>query len=112
MKQVIILVLGVLFVLSFLSAVSAEKLDIQIKDSYIPGQDINFKLILYNDENNKIGGKISYVIQNYYSEIVEQGVADSGNEIIFNLPENAIQGPWKIQFHSKKQVSYNNEIFW
>jgi len=96
MKKSIILVFGILLVLSFLEAVYAEKLDIDIKDSYIPGEEINFKLILYNDENNKIDGQINYVIQNYYSEIIKQGVSGSGNEVVFKLPEDAIQGPWKI----------------
>jgi len=83
-------------------SVSAEKLDIQVENNYIPGQEINFKLILYDDENNKINGKINYIIQNYYSEIIRQGVVDSGNSVIFALPENAIQGPWKIS------ADYNN----
>lgn len=86
-----------LLVINFLIiSVCAEKLDIQIDSSYIPGQDINFKIILYDDENNKIDGQISYVIQDYYSEVMQEGSADSGSDIVFNLPENAIQGPWKI----------------
>jgi len=98
----IILVFGILLVLSFLGIVYAEKLDIQIENNYIPGQDINFKLILYDDENNKILGQINYIIQNYYSEIIKQGVAGSGDEVVFKLPEDAIQGPWKIS------ASYNS----
>ncbi|MEK6935329.1 MAG: hypothetical protein AABW67_00930 [Nanoarchaeota archaeon] len=87
---VLIIVLGMNFVF-------AEKLEIQIKNNYIPREDINFKLILYNDENNKIDGQINYVIyQNDYSKVLE-GVSDSGQEIIYKLPENATQGPWKIE---------------
>jgi hypothetical protein len=102
MKNRIILVFGILLVLSFLGAVYAEKLDIQIENNYIPGEDVNFKLILYDDENNKIDGQISYIIQNYYSEIIKEGATSSGDEVVFKLPEDAIQGPWKIS------ASYNN----
>jgi len=82
--------------------IGSNKLDIQIENNYIPGQDINFELILYDDENNKIDGQINYIIQDYYSEIIKQGVASSGNEVSFVLPEDAIQGPWKIS------ASYND----
>lgn len=103
MKKSIILVFGILLVLNFsVILVCSEKLDIQIENNYVPGKDVNFKLILYDDENNKIDGQISYIIQNYYSEIIKQGVAGSGDEVVFKLPEDAIQGPWKIS------VSYNN----
>jgi len=92
---ILIIILGINFVF-------AEKLEIQIENNYIPGENINFKLILYNDANIKIDGQINYIIQNYYSEIVKEGASNSGNEVVFNLPGNAIQGPWKIS------ASYNN----
>jgi len=99
------LIFGLLFLLIVnfsVILVSAEKLEIQIENNYIPGEQVNFKLILYNDENNKIDGQINYIIRNYYSEIVEQGVADSGGAVVFKLPGDAIQGPWKIS------ANYNN----
>jgi len=74
----------------------AEKLDIEIGNNYIPGEDVKFKLVLYGDSNNRIDGEINYVIQNYYKEEVLKGIVNSGEEVIYNLPENAIQGPWKI----------------
>jgi len=102
-KKGVVFELIFLLIINFLIiSVSAEKLDIQIENNYVPGEEVNFKLILYNDENNKIDGQINYIIQNYYSETIKEGVANSGNEIVFALPENAIQGPWKIS------ASYNN----
>ncbi len=86
----------ILITLLGINFVFAEKIDIQIENNYIPGQDIKFKIILYDDANNKIDGQISYIIQNYYSEIVKEGKTGSGNQLVFNLPGNAIQGPWKI----------------
>ncbi|MFA7707351.1 MAG: hypothetical protein WCX73_00205 [Candidatus Pacearchaeota archaeon] len=92
-------VLGLIFLLSvgFLAGlVCAEKIEIQMENSYVPGEDVSFKLILYDDQNNKIDGQISYFVQNYYSEVVEQGISNSDKEVVFKLPENAIQGPWKV----------------
>src|SRR3989344_216198 len=74
----------------------AEKLDIEVKDSYIPGDEVRFKVVLYGDENNKIDGGVNYELQDYYTEAMISGAADSGQEIVYSLPENARQGPWKI----------------
>lgn len=86
---ILIIVLGINFVF-------AEKLEIQIENNYVPGQDINFKLILYDDETNKIDGQINYIIyQNDVSEVFK-GISYSGQEVVYKLPENAMQGPWEI----------------
>jgi hypothetical protein len=76
--------------------VCAEKLDIEVKDSYVPGEEVKFKVVLYDDSNNKIEGDIDYMLQDYYTETIIGGSADSGQEIIYKLPTNAYQGPWKI----------------
>ena len=96
MKKEIILALGMLLVLGFLGLVYAEKLDIEVKDSYVPGDEVKFKVILYDDKNNKIQGKIGYTLQDYYTESMIGGSADSGQEIVYRLPTDAYQGPWKI----------------
>lgn len=96
MKKRIVIVFGMFLILSFLGAVYAEKLDIEVKDSYVPGDEIKFKVVLYDDNNNKIQGQINYELQDYYTELMIGGVTDSGQEIVYKLPENARQGPWKI----------------
>ena len=106
MKKRVILAFGMLLVLGFLGLVYAEKLDIEVKDSYLPGDEVRFKVVLYDDENNKIQGKIDYVLQDYYTELMIGGVADSGQEIIYKLPTNAYQGPWKITA-DYKDISVN-----
>lgn len=73
-----------------------NKLDIQIDNNYIPGEDVVFKIVLYDAGNNKIEGDIDYVVQNYYTEVIEEGVVGSGEEVSFRLSEDAVQGPWKI----------------
>ena len=95
-KRVSLTILSLIFISLFSMGVSAEKLDIQIGNNYIPGQEAKFNIVLYDDQNNKIKGELNYIIQDYYTEIVKEGIANSGEEISFNLSENAIQGPWKI----------------
>ena len=101
-KGIMFSVLGLLFVSFLIGIVSAEKLDIQVENNYIPGDEISFKVILYDAENNEIQGQVNYIVQNYYSETIKEGVANSAEEIFFDLPEDAIQGPWKIS------ASYND----
>jgi len=101
MKKGAILIFGMLLALGFLGLVYAEKLDIEVKDSYIPGDEVRFKVVLYDDENNKIQGKIDYALQDYYTESMIGGSADSGQEIVYKLPTDAYQGPWKITANYK-----------
>lgn len=98
-KQVILFMIVGLFCLNL---VFAEKLDIEIGTSYIPGDNIDFKIVLYDEDNVKIEGAIDYMIQNDYTEIINQGVVNSGEELNFKLPENSMEGPWRIS------ASYND----
>jgi hypothetical protein len=93
-------VFGILFILS-LNIIYAEKLNIEIGNNYIPGEEVVFKIVLYDDSNKQIDGEVDYIIYNYYTEIVKEGVAFSGKEVAFKLPEDAIKGPWEIS------ASYN-----
>jgi hypothetical protein len=84
----------------------AEKLDIEVKDSYSPGDDVNFKIILYDDNNQKINGEINYKVENYYSDIFKDGSVQSGELISFKLPQDTQQKPWKITaFYKENEIS-------
>lgn len=83
------------------SEAGGKKLDIQIGNNYVPGEEVVFKIVLYDENNNKIEGDINYIIQNYYTEIIKEGSIGSGKEVIFKLLENAVQGPWKISANYK-----------
>ena len=96
MKKRIVIVFGILLILGILGTVHAEKLDIEVKDSYVPGDEVRFKVILYDDSNNKIDGQINYELQDYYTELMAEGVAKSDEEIVYKLSTDAYQGPWKI----------------
>lgn len=75
---------------------SGKKLGIEVGSSYVPGDIVNIKIILYDKDSNKISGAINYKVFNYYSEIVKEGGINSGEEILYELPKDAYQGPWKI----------------
>jgi hypothetical protein len=96
MKRRIVLVFGILFILGFLSVVYAEKLSIDIGDSYVPGDSVKIRITLYDDNANKIQGLINYRVLNYYTDVMASGSVNSGEEVFYELPTNAIQGPWKI----------------
>jgi hypothetical protein len=79
-----------------ISFVSAEKMDISIGNNYLPGDDAKFKIDIYDNNNNLIYDKVNFTIQDHYSEVFKEGTVDSGEEVFFLLPENAIKGYWKI----------------
>ena len=99
-KGVIGLIAIVLIFNSLIMMISAEKLEIQIKNS--SAEEVNFKINLYDDAGNKINGNINYNIQDYYTNVVKEGILNSGRETNYQLPKNPVQGPWKIS------ASYNN----
>jgi len=97
MKKEMVLGVVFLFLVSFSFVfVSAEKLGIETENSYVPGEKVDIKITLYDDDSNKITGLINYEILNYYSEVVNQGEVNSGEQVLYELPTNAEQGPWKI----------------
>jgi len=98
------IICGVLLISLMIVLVSAEKLDIEIGNNYVPGENVKFKITLYDDKMNKINDKVNYIIQDYYTDIIEQGVIGSGEEKIFKLPENSVQGPWKVTASYKETV--------
>ena len=89
-------IIVVFFVMIFLiNLVYAERLSIEMRDSYFPGEEVQFKVYLYDDLNEKIEGEIDYVIQDYYSEVFTKGKINSGEETSFVLPQSVFEG-WKI----------------
>jgi len=96
MKKEVVLILGIMLIFGILGVVSAERIGIDTGNSYVPGENVKIKITLYDDASNKIQGTINYKILNYYSETVQEGSINSGEEITYQLPSDAYQGPWKI----------------
>lgn len=97
-KRGLLLGVVVLFILLVIGFISAEKIEISLNDegSYIPGDNIKFKITLYDDNLNKIDGDVGFIIKNYYKETITSGNAKSGVEVNYKLPENSIRGLWEI----------------
>jgi hypothetical protein len=96
-----------LFILLIMGFVCAEKIGISINP--ISGDAVSFVATIYDDNNNYINAEASYSVQDFYTDIVNEGKVNSGSEISFKLPKNPSQGPWKISVSYKdKTVS---EIF-
>lgn len=99
MKRHAFLVSVVIIFLFLITFISAEKLGIDIKNpdkNIQPGEDLIFTITLYDDNLNKIQGAVNYEIQNFYTEIMQQGASSSGQQITFSLPTNSIKGHWGI----------------
>jgi len=94
MKKRVFIVLLILF--GLISLVCAQKVGIEIGNNYIPGENVNFIISVYDDDNNKINEEVLYVILDYYSEVIDKGSVISGEESSFKIPENGIQGHWAI----------------
>jgi hypothetical protein len=103
------LVLSLIVIMLLINIVYAEKLDIQVKNSYFPGEDLRLKIILYDDNNNLIEGSIDYMIENYYSDIMKEGNVNSNQIVDYIIPEDAIQGPWRVS--AKYKEIETNRLF-
>jgi len=113
MKRGLLFGFVVLFVLLVAGFVSAEKIGIDINNNYVPGENIKFKITLYDDNAKQIPGEISFTMYNYImEEIIPSGNAKSGDEINYLLPENAIRGLWEISVKYKdiEQVARFNVL--
>lgn len=93
--------------LSFVNLANAEGIGISTKKN--DADTFNFKITLYDDNKNKIEGQLSYFIQDFHAEIVQEGSVNSGDDINFKLPKNPYQGPWKITARYKDIEA--NELF-
>jgi len=97
-KTEVVGLFGILFLL-LIGLVSAEKIEIDIlgdKESYVPGESINFRIALYDDNLNQLPEIVDFEILNFYSEVISSGRTISGEGSSFIIPENAIQGYWGI----------------
>lgn len=89
-----------LFIVLISNFVYAEKLEIDIKSA--DSVKVVFSVNIYDDSNRIINGEVDYVIEDYYTDIMSEGIISSGQEVNYQLPKNPVQGPWKIT------TRYNN----
>ncbi|MBD3252396.1 hypothetical protein GF386_01560 [Candidatus Pacearchaeota archaeon] len=85
-----------LLVIIFSAGISAEKIGIDIDNTYVPGEEMFINVILYDDDNNEIPGEVNFEVQNYYTDVIYSGRVNSGEGVVFKLPENSISGYWAV----------------
>jgi hypothetical protein len=96
-KRVFGFVLILMFSLVLVNGVFAEKLGMGIENNFLENGNVDFKITLYDDDLNKINGRVNYVVLNPYSDRIVEGVADSGEMLSFQIPENQYSGTWEIR---------------
>jgi hypothetical protein len=95
-KTGVMVVFMILMLVMLVVVVRAEKLDISVGNNYAPGDEVHFKVSIYDDSNNLLIGKADYQIQNYYTDVIEEGNVNSGEDNVFQIPTDAVKGPWRI----------------
>jgi len=89
--------IGICFIFLFLiGIVSADSIRIDTNNDYVPGEEMKFRLTLYDDNAEKIEGDLNFEIHDIYRNVMHSGVVFSGEEIIYSIPENARLGFWAI----------------
>ncbi len=78
--------LGFVFLIFLIQFVFAEKIELTINP--IQGDEVSFKVIIYDDNGNKIDREASYIVQDFYVDTVQEGKIDSGEEVSFKLPRD------------------------
>lgn len=79
--------------------VNAENFNIELKDSYVPGEELSFKVM--NLDNPLDSQEYHYTIENYYTEIMDEGNAKISQEVSYLLPPDSVQGLWRINIDYK-----------
>ncbi|MDP2926411.1 MAG: hypothetical protein Q8N99_08590 [Nanoarchaeota archaeon] len=93
-KKGIVCILGIIL-LSF-SIISAESIGIETKQSFTPGDKVEFKLALYDDNGKQLDGEIDYFVKDYLLNDIMSGKVKSGERVYFPLETNAERGLWEI----------------
>jgi hypothetical protein len=75
-----------------------SKLEIAInQQKIIPGENVSFKVILYDQGNNEMKGNVGITIKNNFDEEVYKKLLSTDEEVIFPVETNASAGYWKIE---------------
>lgn len=78
-----------------------SKIDISInKQTIIPGEELKFKVILYDQANNQISGEIEANIKDPEEEIGLNKMIQSGQEEKYKIESNFAAGYWTIEASS------------
>jgi hypothetical protein len=92
------------FVLSLVlcgGLVSANTLEIDVGDAYSPGEEVIFRVKMFDDSGKEASGRVNFAIQDRYAKTVSEGILDLGQESGFKLPKTASPGYWTVEAKAK-----------
>jgi len=78
-----------------------KKLEIAIaQQSIVPGKELSFRAILYDQANNNIPGDVSVIVKDNNEKEMLKKLVKTDEEILFPIDQNASPGYWKIEASS------------
>jgi len=95
MKKIILILICILFLSTFVLA--QNKIEVTtIKETFAAGENITFKVSLFDSNNNLIIDSVDIIIQDATEINKIKKTVTSGDLVEVNLGENEIEGIWKI----------------
>ena len=101
-----------IMLLSILSFAHAQEYKIEInfiEKTFKQGEDITFKVILRDSENNILKEEVEIIIQDIDKEHTIEKTVNSNEIIVLNLDEKRKSGEWKV--NAKKEEIKTTESF-
>jgi hypothetical protein len=96
-KKITIIFLCISILLQFVTSYSNYKIEIILTEKTLKaGEDIAFRINLYDSENNLLNKNINITILDIKETKKIEKIVNSKEIILINLGENAKQGQWKI----------------
>lgn len=78
-----------------------KKLEVAIaKQSVVPGEELSFRVILYDQANYEMPGDVSVVVRDNNEEEILKKLAKTDEDIPLKIAEDASPGYWKIEASS------------
>lgn len=75
-----------------------QKIEVSIaSQSVIPGEDISFKVFMYDQANDEVPGDATVIIKDPENDEIMQRLEKTGESINYRIENNATPGYWKIE---------------
>lgn len=101
-------------ILLFSLVAGANKIEITTnKDSFKPGENITFKVSLYDSGNNLIQGQAKIILEDAEKRARIEKVVSANELVDIKLDDNAYSGYWKItaSYSRDNEIAERNAIF-
>ncbi len=77
---------------------SPSKIEVAIMEQSVsPGENISFKVFIYDQANSEVGGDVSVMIKDAYEDVIWERLVKTDKLITIPLSANTPPGYWKIE---------------